>query len=243
MISPAQWPPAFEQLDQTARDYYHFHRMRFGALVAKAVDCVRRIGSGELQILDIGPGFQTPLLQRQFPECRVNTLGYEDVRFREGVRGSHFDFDLNKCGDARARPPVPPQDLIVMAEVIEHLHVPPQHVMACLSSWLRPGGELLLQTPNAVSFAKRLRIMRGYNPFMMPREPGDTSGHVREYTVGELIEIGEGAGLAVRDVAVLNYFAHATRRGQFYRRVCSFFPANLRDGITICYSKLRPGSQ
>ena len=233
MPSPAGWPGTLDQFDQIARDYFHFHRMRFDVLVAKARRC-----SHPHQILDIGPGFQTTRLQLEFPDAIVSTLGYEDERFRVGLRGTHFDFDLNRAGDPSARPPVPPQDLIVMAEVIEHLQVPPLDVLTCLSSWLRPGGELLLQTPNAVSFAKRLRMLRGYNPFMMPRQPGDTSGHIREYTVAELISLGREAGLEARDVSVLNYFAHATWRGELYRRLCGLFPVNLRDGITICYVKM-----
>ena len=121
---------------------------------------------------------------------------YEDERFREGLRGTHYSFDLNRSADRAARPGIPPQDLIVLGEVIEHLQVPPQAVMACLAGWLRPGGELLLQTPNAVSFAKRLRMLRGIQPVHdAAKQPGDMSGHVREYTVAELIDLGRNAGL------------------------------------------------
>ena len=72
---------------------------------------------------------------------------------------------------------------------------------------------------------------------MMPQQPGDCSGHVREYTVAELKDVGRNAGLEVREVAVLNYFKHATWRGELYRRLCGALPANFRDGITIAYAK------
>ena len=233
----AVWPGALERYDEIAQVYFQFHHLRFDALRERVRACAGRMGEAPRQILDVGAGFQTLLLQSEFPEASVHTLGFEDPRFREGVRGEHYYFDLNRCGDAAARPAIPPQDLIVLAEVIEHLQIPPQAVLECLVSWLRPGGELLLQTPNAVSLAKRLRMLRGYNPFMMPQQPGDCSGHVREYTVAELKELGQAAGLEVREVSVLNYFKHATWKGDLYRRLGVLLPASLRDGITIAYGR------
>jgi len=206
-------------------------------LLVKSRECALRLGGQPRQILDIGMSFQTALLQREFPGATVNTLGYEDNRFKEGVRGNHYSFDLNKSSEAAARPAVPPQDLIIMAEVIEHLVAPPLAVMESMAGWLRPGGELLLQTPNAVSLAKRLRMLRGYNPFMMAKDSGDMSTHFREYTVAELEELGNAAGLAVTGVTVLNYFAHESRSGRLYQRCGKLLPAVLRDGITISYRK------
>ena len=237
MPSPAPWPGDLDRYDEIAQAYFRFHYLRFDVLRDRARACARRLGEPPRRILDVGAGFQTLLLQREFPQAEVNTLGFEDPRFREGVRGCHYSFDLNRCGEAAARPDLPPHDLIVLAEVIEHLQVPPQAVLECLVSWLRPSGELLLQTPNAVSLAKRLRMLRGYNPFMMPQQPGDCSGHIREYTVAELKDLGRHAGLEVREVAVLNYFKHAAWKGELYRRLCGVLPSGLRDGITIAYAR------
>jgi SAM-dependent methyltransferase len=237
MPPPAPSPEILERCDAITRSYFRFHRLRYDLLLEKARDAVQRLRGPSLEILDIGLGFQTLLLQREFPDSIVNTLGFEDERFRDGVRGNHYCFDFNSCLNPNARPLIPPQDLVVMAEVLEHLQVPPQAVLETLASWLRPGGELLLQTPNAVSLPKRLRMLRGYNPFMMPGEPGDMSPHVREYTVAELRQLGEAAGLTVIDAGVRNYFSHAGWRGEVYRRMGRLLPASLRDGITIVYRK------
>src|SRR6478672_2356843 len=39
-------------------------------------------------------------------------------------------------------------DLIVLAEVVEHLPVPPYLILGKIRSWLKPGGALLITTPN-----------------------------------------------------------------------------------------------
>ena len=234
---PVQWEEAVARFDAPAQAYFHFHRMRFDYLLSKVRESVARIHPRE--ILDIGPSFQTLMVQQEFPGCVVHTLGFYDERFRGGIRGEHHSFDLNSSTDAAACPRLPPFDLVVMAEVLEHLLAPPRAVFGCVARWLKPEGELLLQTPNAVSLAKRVRMLRGYNPYMMMREPGDYSAHIREYTPAELVELGREAGLETREVSVRNYFAHQSRGGELYRRVCDLLPQELRDGITVCYRKAR----
>jgi hypothetical protein len=54
---------------------------------------------------------------------------------------------------------------IVFAEVIEHLFTAPELVLAYLHELLVPRGQLLLQTPNAASLRKRLKLALGRNPF------------------------------------------------------------------------------
>jgi SAM-dependent methyltransferase len=234
---PSSGPETLDQNAAAMQEYFRFHKRRYDVLLAKARASAGRLRGAALEILDIGLSFQTVLLQQAFPESTVHTLGFEDQRFRDGVRGHHYSFDLNRSWDRSLWVEVPPQDMVVMGEVLEHLQAPPQAVFECMASWLRPAGELLLQTPNAVSLPKRLRMLRGYNPFMMPKNPGDISAHVREYTLAELIELGAAAGLEVREAGVFNYFAHAGRTGGLYYRLGAVLPEGLRDGITICYRK------
>jgi hypothetical protein len=238
MASSASWLAALDPTDPTLREYLRFHRQRYQILMEKVRACARRLAVPPRRVLDVGMSFQTALLRQELPDAIVDTLGYEDGRFKEDNPGQHYCFDLNKSADPAQRPELPPYDLIVMAEVIEHLMAPPRAVLESIAGWLRPQGELLLQTPNAVSLAKRLRMLRGYNPFMMPQDPAALSTHFREYTVAELIELGREAGLEATDVAVLNYFAHESHSGRLYQRFGHLIPAGLRDGITISFRKL-----
>ena len=124
-------------------------------------------------------------------------------------------------------------DLVVMAEVIEHLPVSPSHVFAFLASLLRPGGYLLLQTPNACSLSKRLRMLCGRNPFELIREDMHNPGHFREYTVRELADYAGAAGFRVRRVHTANYFSGQKWYSRALAGVSRALPAQLRNGITL----------
>ncbi|PXW32550.1 UNVERIFIED_CONTAM: 2-polyprenyl-3-methyl-5-hydroxy-6-metoxy-1,4-benzoquinol methylase [Williamsia faeni] len=76
-------------------------------------------------------------------------------------------------------------DLVVNFQVIEHLWDQPAFVAECLRV-LRSGGELLISTPNRITFSPGRDTP--LNPF-----------HTRELNPGELRELLEDAGFAVTD--------------------------------------------
>ena len=97
-------------------------------------------------------------------------------------------------------------DVIVLAEVLEHLHIPPH---ACSSSW--PGscerpGFIVLQTPNAAALHKRVALLLGRNPVEAPRVCQENPGHFHEYTVGELRHQVSAGGLVIDWLWTENYF-------------------------------------
>lgn len=181
------------------------------------------------RILVVGPSYESMLLRESVPEATVNTLGWQDTRFplREGER--HTEFDLND-GDY---PELERHDLVVCAEVIEHLHVAPVPVLRFLATGLEPGGHLILQTPNATALPKRLRMLLGRNPYAPIREEQGNPGHFHEYTLGELLEAVEAAGLEVTRRLTQNYFDHGSRKNQAYRALDSVLPRTFREGITV----------
>jgi ubiquinone/menaquinone biosynthesis C-methylase UbiE len=71
-------------------------------------------------------------------------------------------------------------DLIFAGEVIEHL-VDTDGFMRELRRCVRPGGFVLITTPNLVSFENRLRILLGIYPIWVNYNLAG-SGHVRAYT-------------------------------------------------------------
>ena len=79
--------------------------------------------------------------------------------------------------------------MVVFAEVIEHLYTAPELVIGFLSHVLVANGSLILQTPNAVSLTKRLKLGIGVNPFEQIRIDRLNPGHYREYTLDELVDI------------------------------------------------------
>lgn len=223
---------AEHSLDGGIREYLRFHANRYAFLLAK-VDAVEHG-----RILDIGPSFQTTMMREIYPDSAVDTLGFHDTRFppREGDR--HIDFDLNDSVDQSAWPGLDPgYDLVVMAEVLEHVYTASRPVLSCVASFLKPGGRLIVQTPNAVNLGRRIATLQGQNPFGMIREEKKNPGHFCEFTIGDLRRAVESAGLTVEDASLTNYFGTGGTRKNVYEVLCSVLPGDLKDGITLIARK------
>lgn len=198
--------------------YLRYHERRYAALL----DVVRRLAPR--RVLNVGPMFETELLRAT--GATVDTLGFTNPVFapRDGER--HIELDLNAPG----RDGDGSYDVLVMAEVIEHLHSSPAIVLRHLRSWLRPGGALVVQTPNAVALHKRIRMAAGRNPIdPIPDDPKNP-GHFHEYTLAELTGAARMAGFEVTGVRLENYFG-ASRA---YAALGRVLPGSLRHGMTVC---------
>lgn len=71
-------------------------------------------------------------------------------------------------------------DLVFAGEIIEHL-VDTDGFLNEVHRCLKPGGHLILTTPNLASFENRLRLLLGFYPMWLNWNLGG-AGHVRAYT-------------------------------------------------------------
>ncbi|HEX8650898.1 MAG TPA: methyltransferase domain-containing protein [Pyrinomonadaceae bacterium] len=108
-----------------------------------------------------------------------------------------------------AQPTIKPFDIIIIAQVIEHILNHPLGLLRSLMQIMRPGGIMILTTPNPVTVMGALRVLTGRsslwgtNDFIL--EPKINAGriitkadiHYREYTDAELRYMINGAGLQV----------------------------------------------
>jgi SAM-dependent methyltransferase len=205
-------------------DYLDYHARRYATLRALAADLLA--GRAEPRILNVGPMFETRLLRES--GATVDTLGFPHPLFPPRDHERHLAADLNETSE----PGDGSYDLVVMAEVIEHLHASPVTVLGNLATWLRPGGAMLIQTPNAVALHKRLRMLAGRNPLEPIRGDPGNPGHFHEYTLGELRDAAGRAGLTVAGWRTENYFG-ASRAARAYAALGRVLPPGLRHGITI----------
>lgn len=227
---------ALRPLDGPSEEYLQFHERRYAFLLHVVADQAAPM-AGPLRILDVGLSFQTPMLEEAYPQATVDTVGYFDYRFSGKLRGRHYDYDLNQAHQPATWPQVEPYDLVIMAEVIEHLHTAPTHILACAASWLRPGGILIIQTPNPISLGKRIAMLFGKSPFEMIREDSRNPGHFCEYTDGDLRRLATASGLEVRKSWLKSYFGPGGWMNALYAAVCTLLPGQLHDGITITLRK------
>ena len=135
------------------REYFRLHRYRFEALLdAVPADAGKRV-------LEIGvnPGLCTELFVRAgytvsgtdlFPEHRP------ELWQRLGVEVRRWNIDTEPC-------PYAPEsfDVLLFSEVIEHLANPPTEALQSLGTLLRPGGYLIITTPNQFYLKSRLRTL------------------------------------------------------------------------------------
>jgi SAM-dependent methyltransferase len=203
--------------------YLRTHARRY-ALLLELVE-----GFAPKTILVVGPSYESVLLREAIPGAKVDTLGWEDHRFPRIEGERHLQHDLNDPD----YPELGLHDVIVFAEVIEHLHVPAEPVLRALGGGLAPDGHIVLQTPNATALPKRLRMVLGRNPYEPIRSQPGNPGHFHEYTVSELRDAFEAAGLEVERIVAANYFDHGSRKNRAYRALGPLLPSTLKEGITV----------
>jgi len=222
------------------RGYVAFHAPRYRLIL----DLLHQHGvTPRSKVLDIGPSRLTWLIREEFGVA-VDSLGFGEDQAHDA--GKHFQFDLNLALNREQwRRDLPAYDFVLMAEVLEHLYTAPELVLAYVRTLVADNGLLILQTPNAASLPKRLKLLLGRNPYEMIRlEPADP-GHYREYTIAELKRLVTGAGFRTERLMTAYWFDarfahHETGQadprpilGVLKNVVYRMLPMPLREGITI----------
>lgn len=162
--------------------YYRVTRPKFAAMVSKMA-----MWPEVNRVLEIGTCRFSQQLSQLCPNWDVHSLDLgEHCRSECEAAGVQFH-----VGDILQPLPVPPDyfDLIIFSEVIEHLHGNPRAALRNLKSALRPGGRLLITTPNLVRLASRIKMLLGRDVLERIGPPEYWRGHVREYTLAEVVEM------------------------------------------------------
>jgi len=151
------------------------------------------------RILEIGGGQIALLCSRLFGD--ICTVGDVSDAFAESITQHGLEFvRCNLLEDDLDRHNF--YDLVILCEVVEHLPVPPYTVLEKVRLWLKPGGWLVLTTPNLYSIRNVLRLAMGkkiLDRFQYPA-PGAGLGHQLEYDAKHLRWQLESAGFYVERV-------------------------------------------
>jgi SAM-dependent methyltransferase len=92
-------------------------------------------------------------------------------------------------------------DMIMLHDVLEHLHDSPRDLLNDLLELAKPEGLLFVTVPNAVNIRKRVDVLFGKTN--LPRfegyywYPGSWRGHIREYVRDDLVKLSEYLNLEV----------------------------------------------
>lgn len=139
-------------------------------------------------------------------------------------------------------------DMVMLNDVIEHLHDSPRDLFNDLLELVKPEGYLFVSVPNAVNIRKRLDVLRGrtnlpsYDLYYW--YPGSWRGHIREYTKDDLAKLSEYLNLEVAELKGCDHMIHRKLPASIrplYIMVTGVFN-DWKDSWTLV-AKKRPGWQ
>ncbi|MDQ3385240.1 MAG: class I SAM-dependent methyltransferase [Actinomycetota bacterium] len=160
----------------------------------------------DAEVLELGanPYFLTRLLERRGLRVtcanwfgQTSGFGHHGSQVVRRARGGgpqtyefdHFNVETERFPYADDR-----FDVALFCEILEHLPNDPIHTLCELHRVLRPGGTLVLTTPNATRRENLVRMVRGDNVYEQLSGYGTYGRHNREYTVSELRTLLESCG-------------------------------------------------
>lgn len=149
------------------------------------------LGFGRVDVSDRRSDTDAQVLEASFPACGALTA---------------FNVDLEST-------PLPVEDgaydLVLCCEVLEHLDVDPMFMLAEINRVLRPGGRLLLSTPNVISGRNVFKILHGYAPhfFMQYQKDRSPYRHNIEYAPDQVAGLMAAAGLRIDRLWTVDAFA------------------------------------
>ena len=91
-------------------------------------------------------------------------------------------------------------DIVLFAEVFEHIHCDPIKLLKRLLKTIKPGGILILGTPNLASFANRVKLLFNYAILDYPTWNDTVHGHDRIFIKNELISYLMMSGFNIQRV-------------------------------------------
>jgi ubiquinone/menaquinone biosynthesis C-methylase UbiE len=130
----------------------------------KSIDIIRALKLKNASLLDIGCGigfFLSKLHETTGRDLRLHGVDYSDYNLR---KASKLPFDFKKCDLEEGIPHKDHSfDIVYAAEIIEHLYNPDRLVEEA-HRVLKPGGYLLVTTPNLAAWYNRALLLCGIQP-------------------------------------------------------------------------------
>jgi glycosyltransferase involved in cell wall biosynthesis/SAM-dependent methyltransferase len=193
-------------INDEARTYLGTHETR----LVKTLE-ITPPGGPDDRILEMGAYLQiTPALRSKLGYgyvrgCYYGKLGRTDHREVTSAEGETFACDIDHFDAEKDRFPYEDESFstVLCCELIEHLFEDPMHMMSEVNRILKPGGHLVLTTPNVAALRGISAILLGYHPgffhsYIKPSESGEVDArHNREYTAREIHKLLENSGMEV----------------------------------------------
>lgn len=136
-------------------------------------------------------------------------VGKGQQKVRSVPFGEEYTFDYLTLNAELSEYPFKDEtfDTILFCEVLEHIVVDPLRCFSKLRRVLRPGGQLVLTTPNAVRLINFAHMLAGKNFFDRYHPQNGIYGrHNREFTLSEVTRILESEGFEIKVAKTLDRY-------------------------------------
>ncbi|MGI9193029.1 MAG: class I SAM-dependent methyltransferase [Actinomycetota bacterium] len=212
---PASWSTSYAfdliEVEGLASRATQGHRYAYKARVDYVIALVRRTVPLGATVLDVGAGQGNLTLW-------LAELGFavtwNDVRDELAgyVRLKHQSGSVNYlAGEITALEPSAKYDLVLAAEIIEHV-AHPDRFLAHLGRFVKPGGHLVITTPNGSYLRNRLPRFTGHpDPSIFEKHQylPDADGHIFLLHPDEIEALSDQAGLRVVRLDLITNFLTA----------------------------------
>lgn len=179
------WLQQFDQRELDAVDRKSMWSLRYCGRMAAVQRALRPLPPGA-RVLEVGASQANATLTAAEAGLQAVALDRDARALRYALRKHTHGSFAAVCGDAMALPFRPGQfDAVLAMEIFEHLPEPPL-ALAHMRAALRPGGLLVVTTPNARYLSEDLPSYDQRPEHLEAMPEADGSGHLFAFTLPEL---------------------------------------------------------
>jgi glycosyltransferase involved in cell wall biosynthesis/SAM-dependent methyltransferase len=202
---PIEYIAGWTASENGAREYIKTHQTRLEktlAITPPGTESDRLLEMGAY--LQITPALQSKLGYGEVRGCYFGPAGQTNHRTVTSEDGKTFSCEIDLFNAELDPFPYPDEHFktVLCCELLEHLPSDPMFMMAEINRILKPGGHLVLTTPNIASLRSIAAVLIGFHPqlfgtYLRPKEGETDARHHREYTCIEIRQLLENSGFEI----------------------------------------------
>lgn len=197
--------------------------------------------------LHITPALQRKLGYGEVRGCYLGPVGESNSRTVTSSAGDSFSCEIDLFNAETDVYPYPDGRFatVLCCELLEHLYEDPMHLMGEINRILRPGGRLVLSTPNVCSLRAVAATLLNYHPglfhhYVKPDADGARDPrHAREYAPRDVQALFEAAGFEVVRLETAPYLERRSLELEWVRHLLARYelPQDLREDSIFCVGR------
>lgn len=194
------------------KDYMENNYSKYETIISKIITNYPT----ESKILSIGSGpcdLEAIISRLNYDVTAVDDLsdqwhliGKNQSRIQKFAREMDINFKMQSLEDAQLNNNY--YDVVLLIDIIEHLHGSPRDLINSAVSALKQGGLLIIETPNSLNLKNRINVLLGKSNQVDANfifwNVGDYRSHFREYTNSELFNILNNYNLVDLNIETVN---------------------------------------